>query len=233
MKFISILIPLYNGIEFFEECLLSVINQTYTNWELIIGINGHPQNSNIEIMANDIVNKYNLNNNYNIKVIYYYTKGKPNTLNNMVQDTNGDFIAILDVDDYWFYNKLEYQIPYLDNYDVVGTHCKYTGKYFHSPSIPFGDISNFNIFSFNPIINSSVIIKKDLAIWNDDKYTILGLDDYDLWFKLFYNKKKIYNVDKILCVHRIHNNSAFNNDNYNYVDELKNKWLNIYNKKIN
>jgi len=227
MKLISILVPLYNGIEFFEECILSIISQSYTNWELIIGINGHPENSDIENISKNIVNKYNSNNKYNIKINYYSTKGKPNTLNKMVQDSYGDFIAILDVDDYWHPNKLEYQIPYLDNYDVIGTHCKYIGDLNHSPSIPFGDISNFNIFLFNPIINSSVIIRKDLAIWNDEY-----LDDYDLWFKLYYNKKRFYNIDKILCFHRIYSNSSFNNTNHNYVDDLKKKWYNIfYNNK--
>ena len=39
-KYISILIPLYNGIEFLEDSVNSVINQTYKNWELLIGING-------------------------------------------------------------------------------------------------------------------------------------------------------------------------------------------------
>ena len=44
---ISILIPIYNGIEFVEESVSSVIQQTFKEWELIIGINGHPKNSDI------------------------------------------------------------------------------------------------------------------------------------------------------------------------------------------
>ncbi len=38
---ISILIPIYNGIEFIDESIHSVINQTFNNWELLIGVNGH------------------------------------------------------------------------------------------------------------------------------------------------------------------------------------------------
>ena len=44
---ISVLIPLYNGIEFLEESINSVIKQTYKNWETIIGINGYNENSDI------------------------------------------------------------------------------------------------------------------------------------------------------------------------------------------
>ena len=42
---ISILMPLYNGIEFINESIASVKNQTYKEWELIIGINGYEENS--------------------------------------------------------------------------------------------------------------------------------------------------------------------------------------------
>ena len=44
---ISVLIPIYNGIEFIDESVQSVINQTYCDWELLIGINGHCENSSI------------------------------------------------------------------------------------------------------------------------------------------------------------------------------------------
>ena len=39
---ISILLPIYNGIEFIEESIYSILQQEYTDWELLIGINGYP-----------------------------------------------------------------------------------------------------------------------------------------------------------------------------------------------
>ena len=47
---ISILIPIYNGVEFIEESVSSVLRQNYENWELLIGVNGHPPNSKISAM---------------------------------------------------------------------------------------------------------------------------------------------------------------------------------------
>ena len=47
---ISILLPIYNGIEFIDESVQSVINQTYTEWELLIGINGHFKNSELYLL---------------------------------------------------------------------------------------------------------------------------------------------------------------------------------------
>jgi|694.fasta_scaffold00862_2 teichuronic acid biosynthesis glycosyltransferase TuaG len=235
MCLISILMPIYNGYEYLDESLLSVINQTYKNWELIIGINGHKPDSDIILKIKDTVN--NLINNFHndnlknqIKIIIYDTKGKPATLNKMINNANGDYIAILDVDDYWLSEKLEKQIPYLYNYDVIGTNCRYFGKYSHCPNIPFGDLTNYDfIINGNPIINSSSLIRKELAIWNENE----RFDDYELWLELSLNKKKFYNISDILCMHRIYNNSSFNSDvefNKQYYVTFIEKWKNKYYK---
>ena len=50
---ISILIPIYNGIEYINESVTSVLDQSYENWELIIGVNGHEGNSSVYQIAKD------------------------------------------------------------------------------------------------------------------------------------------------------------------------------------
>lgn len=221
-KHISILIPIYNGIEFFDESLKSIVNQTYKNWEVIIGINGRYNNENFVNNVNDIVKKYNFNNQYDIKIINFDFKGKSITLNKLLLYSKYDYIALLDVDDIWIDNKLELQIKYLDNYDVVGTKCKYFGDINNfEPNIPVGDISNYDFLILNPIINSSVIIKKKYCYWDN---SFEGLEDYNLWLSLYFKNKKFFNLDNILCYHRIHKTSAFNNTNHYSLDLLKNKW---------
>jgi glycosyltransferase involved in cell wall biosynthesis len=44
---ISILMPIYNGIEFISDSIISIINQSFGEWELIIGVNGHPPMSQV------------------------------------------------------------------------------------------------------------------------------------------------------------------------------------------
>lgn len=216
---ISILMPIYNGIEFLEQSLLSIIKQTYKNWEFIIGINGVSINSDVHLKAIEIINNYK--SKYDIYVNYYDTKGKPATLNKMVKDAKYNFIALLDVDDLWICDKLQKQLPYLDIYDVIGTGCRYFGDTEHTPILPYGDLRYFNFFQFNPIINSSVILKKEIAEWNENEF----VEDYDLWLKLFKANKKFYNIDEILVLHRIYKTSFFNTSNHNYVEKLKEKWL--------
>ena len=44
---IYILIPIYNGIEFIDTAVTSIINQTYKDWKVLIGVNGHEANSSV------------------------------------------------------------------------------------------------------------------------------------------------------------------------------------------
>jgi len=171
----------------------------------------------------EVVRLLNKDDRYDIRVIYYDTKGKSATLNKMVLDAKYSYIAILDVDDIWIDVKLEKQLKYLDIYDVVGTGCRYFGDCDHFPNLPYGDLRYFNFLQFNPIINSSAIIKKNCAYWNEDEF----LEDYDLWLRLFNEKKKFFNVDDYLVLHRIHKDSNFNGTNHLHVERLKNKWSKI------
>ena len=208
---ISIVIPIYNGIEFIHESVGSVINQTYDKWELLIGINGHSENSEVYQIAKHYEND-------KFRVLDFYTiKGKSNTLNEMMKYCNYDYIAILDVDDIWHPEKLTIQSNYLQ-YDVIGTQCIYFGDRSGSPTIHVGDISTFNFFSVNPIINSSSIIRKELCYWNNEWD---GIEDYDLWLTLRKQNKTFYNCKENLVKHRIISTSAFNSKgNHNKVPNL-------------
>ncbi len=191
--------PIYNGIEFINESVSSILNQTYQNWELIIGVNGHQQNSIVFKIAKQYENN-------KIKVYDLYTiKNKSTALNKMIEYCNYDYVALLDVDDIWLPEKLLIQYKLLNKYDVIGTQCVYFDEKGGNPNIPFGDISNFNFYSMNPIINSSVLIKKNLCYWNN-----LFIEDYDLWIRLWKQKNTFFNFSDILVKHRIHSNSAFN-----------------------
>lgn len=201
---ISILMPIYNGIEYIDESISSIISQTYTEWELLIGINGHPALSEIYKKAKEYEYKDKRISVYD----YPHFKSKSKTLNEMVLLSNGNYISLLDVDDVWYKNKLEVQSKKLNIYDVIGTKCIYFGDINNVvPDIPVGEINNFNFFKFNPIINSSSIILKELCYWDWEEN---GIEDYDLWLKLWKKNKKFYNFPEILVKHRIHKTSAFN-----------------------
>jgi teichuronic acid biosynthesis glycosyltransferase TuaG len=210
---ISILIPIYNGVEFISESVSSVVSQTYGEWELIIGINGHPKDSNVYKIAKEYEKM-----SEKIRVLdLYEIKGKSNALNEMIKYCSYDYVAILDVDDIWHERKLEFQSQMLNKFDVIGSRCIWIGdRPGIVPYIPVEDISQFDFSSVNPIINSSSVIRKELCYWNEN-----GIEDYDLWLKLRNQNKTFYNFNQILVKHRIHTASAFNSKgNNDKVDNL-------------
>ena len=89
---ISILMPIYNGIEFIKQSVNSIKNQTYKDWELIIGINGHNPNS-------EVYNKAKEYENEQIKVIELHPiKGKSAALNIGFSKAKGDVVITMDAD---------------------------------------------------------------------------------------------------------------------------------------
>jgi teichuronic acid biosynthesis glycosyltransferase TuaG len=206
---ISILMPIYNGIEFINESVPSILEQTYDKWELLIGVNGHSENSEVYKFAKAFEEKTN-----KIRVFDFYNiKGKSNTLNEMIKYCNYDYIALLDVDDMWYPQKLEVQSIWLNAYDVIGTNCIYFGgRTGVVPPIPLNDFSNFDFAKVNPIINSSVVVRKELCWWNPK---IDGVEDYDLWIRIRKQNKRFYNCPQITVKHRVHNLSAFNSGGKN------------------
>jgi glycosyltransferase involved in cell wall biosynthesis len=220
---VSILIPLYNGVEFLEEALVSILTQTYKNYEVLIGVNGWPAGSETYKRACWLMKAHNLPG-----YIFDFVelKGKPETLNALAAHAHGDWIALLDADDVWHSQKLELQMSARDQFDVIGTQCLYFGNLQGSPSIPTGDISSFDFFSVNPLINSSVLMKKKYAQWNPNNRI---LEDYELWFHLRYHHKlRFFNIPLPLTLHRIHHTSFFNGSNSNSVETLRNEMRALY-----
>jgi len=215
---VSILMPIYNGVYFMQESVSSILAQTQTEWELIVGINGYPPLSNVFLTAEAYL--CSLNDSRIRLLDFPDCKGKSVTLNKMVPLCKYPYIALLDVDDIWLPNKLELQWPFLKLYDVIGTKCVYFGEMNNIiPAIPSGDLSAFNFLQVNPIINSSSIIRKDLAQWEPEWD---GVEDYELWLRLWRENRRFYNCPEVQVKHRIHKTSAFNaKGNNNQVAALR------------
>lgn len=220
---VSVLIPLYNGIEFLEQALVSVKAQTYTNWEVLIGVNGWPANSETFKKATELMKAHQIQG---CLFDLVNCVGKPATLNALAAQAKSDWIALLDADDVWHRQKLEFQMKMIEHFDVIGSQCFYFGTMEGSPSIPVGDITEFDFFSVNPLLNSAVLMKKKYALWNSQNRI---LEDYELWFHLRYRDHlRFYNLPLPLMFHRVYPTSYFNGSNGNAVEDLKNTMRKLY-----
>lgn len=194
---ISILLPIdvSDRIEGINESVSSIMNQNYQNWELIIGFHGCPPNSH----------QYNIAKQHEIDervtVLDLPVTGKSNVLNYMVNLCNGCYVSLLDVDTIWHPNKLVYQKMCFETYDVIGSQCFYFDNEQKS-DMPCGDITHFDFTQNNPLVSSSVLIRRELCYWNDSPDCV-GDYDQDLWCRLKTENKKFFNVPSVLLKCRL------------------------------
>ena len=93
---VSVIIPCYNQAHFLTEAVESIINQTYTNWEIVIVNDGSPDN--IEEIANLLIEKYS---SKNIRLFSKNNGGLSEARNYGIQQAIGEWILPLDCDDYF------------------------------------------------------------------------------------------------------------------------------------
>ena len=96
----SIIVPIYNIEDYIEECILSVINQSFDNYELILVDDGTPDNSGK--ICDNYEKKYK-----KIKVIHKKNGGLSDARNAGIKVAKGEYILFLDGDDILFNNCLE------------------------------------------------------------------------------------------------------------------------------
>jgi glycosyltransferase involved in cell wall biosynthesis len=236
---ISILLAVYNDEKYIYKSVKSIIDQTYDNWELLIGFNGTIDKSK------DIVKAFN---DERIKMFDYGDdKGKAKTLNKLIKEADGEWLAIQDGDDIWMPKKLFFQIEHTNDYDIIGTQIIYIDeeenligtnivningveKKMGIPSLftDHEDILRRSLEGVNQIANTSAIFRKEKAIevggWDE---TIDGIEDYDFWLKMLTKAGcKSINLNKAHLWHRLHGNSSFNTKIYDVkglVEKYKSK----------
>lgn len=195
----SIIIPTYNRASFIGKAIDSVINQTYTNWELIIIIDGAEDNTE------EVVKKYLRGE----KRLNYYLQdnlGSSVARNLGIDKSNGDFICFLDDDDYYLKNFLKdffYEIKKNDFLEGF-----YLGKLL---TLKNGILEKYNYPKKISIINHEIFIQPSCISRNilldeqfDERFRI-GYD-YHLFLRILF-KHKIYISNCFNYVYQIHDDS--------------------------
>jgi glycosyltransferase involved in cell wall biosynthesis len=222
---ISIIVPLYNGIETLEEALLSVKTQLYSQWTCYIGVNGHgPDGGDVYVKAQQIVS--NLDDSRFHVVNLPDARGVSDTINALVSMCQTDWIAHIDADDKWDPYKLLYQMEivkqYGDRVGVIGTWAQYFGDWNGKPQLPGGFLDPAVFRSMNPIIHSSILIRKELNHHTNEFY---GAHDYELWIKLSLSGVQFYNIPMCLTYHRLCSSiSVFNSSGKQKPEDVRRKY---------
>lgn len=112
MEKITIIIPCYNVQKYIEQCLGSIINQTYTNLEIICINDGSTDNTL------NIIKEFHKKDK-RLHVIDQSNKGLSESRNIGVQNATGDYIMFVDSDDWLELDTIEYLLNQQKGYDVI------------------------------------------------------------------------------------------------------------------
>jgi glycosyltransferase involved in cell wall biosynthesis len=195
--YITVGIPFYNAEKYLEDAICSVIAQTHKKWELIL-INDGSNDKSLDIAV-----KYSLVDK-RIRVISDGVNKKlPNRLNQIIQESNYDFIARMDADDLMSNDRLEKQLKILKNnkeIDFVTTGCLTIGKDNELTGVSEGrdyQMSAANILEgVTNILHASLLARKNWYIRNQYNETIVQAEDFDLWLQAAKNNDLNYIVIK-------------------------------------
>lgn len=108
---ISVIVPVYNGENYIDDCIMSVLNQEYKNFELILVNDGSQDGSKEKL---NIWEK----KNEKIKVIHQSNSGVSVARNTGIEKANGKYLTFIDVDDYISKDFLFYYYNLIKKYDA-------------------------------------------------------------------------------------------------------------------
>ena len=185
MDLISVIIPYFKKKKFIEEAVNSILNQSYTNIEILIVYDDKDVDD-----LNYLNEIFNLNKK--IRIIVNKTNiGAGLSRNKGISLANGKYIGFLDADDYWHQEKVFKQIQFMKENNFKASHTSYQIIDEKKNILDVRRARGFN--SYKDIIKScdiglsTVIIEKSI-IKDDIKFVELKTkEDFVLWLKILYS----------------------------------------------
>lgn len=215
---ISVIIPIHNTpIEFIEECFLSMDNQTFKDFEVLIINDGSDWETTKYIRENS---------RSNYRIFELGKSGISNALNFGIQISSNDILCRMDADDIMMSNRLELQYKFLEEnkqVDILGTQVEL-----------FGDQSGF---SKHPLeVHPEIIVESDWFLNHPSvmyrKSSISkiggynsnfdGTEDLELWCRALSYGLIINNLPDVLVRHRRHKFCSTVTNNLNNIIEINN-----------
>lgn len=204
---VSVIIPSYNHEKYIEECIESVLSQTYRDREVLV-IDDASKDRTPEILKG-YENRIHL-------ILHETNQGTYKVLNEGLAHAKGEYFAILNSDDVWLPKKLELQVNLLDAHPEY-VFCHTFGKFidqdgneipgrpmgFEFPRVPSGDILPRLVMN-NCVIASSVLLRLEIArkvCGFEESFRNLG--DWDMWLRLA-EQGEVGFVDQVLTLYRVH-----------------------------
>lgn len=222
-KKISIIMGVYNpkSKKQITDAVMSIVNQSYDNWELILCDDGSDEKYKETIEeVSKLDNRIRLIKNS-------INRGLGYSLNKCLEVAEGDYIARMDADDISEEKRLEIEHVFLENhpeYDWVGTNSKLFDEdcIWGDDKVPEKPESN-DFLKYSPYIHPTIMFrKKELS--EAGGYSTSDLtrrcEDYELFMRLHENGKKGYNIQEPLLLYREDQNTYSKRNMSNRMKEM-------------
>lgn len=229
-QLVSVIVPCYNQAQYLDECLQSVHNQTYQNWECIIVNDGSPDNT--EELAQNWVEK-----DSRFKYFYKENGGLSSARNFGINKAEGEWILPLDCDDYISDDYLDVAQKHFDNQDLKVIYCEaqkfgeVTGKWV----LP--EFSLARLAAENLIFCTAFFRKFDWQIVGGyDEKLLIGYEDWEFWINLLKEGGEVVKLANICFYYRTKENSMLVNlklsENKSAVMYIEKKHLDFFHKHL-
>ena len=204
---VSVVIPSFNHGRFLREALESVVNQTYSNWEIIV-IDNHSNDETDEVIKDFMSPR--------LHIIKFHNGGSIAASRNLgIKESKGAWVAFLDSDDVWDKNKIEVCSRYFNNgVDLI----------YHDMNIVYEEPTQNQLdrirsrqvkapvlqdllLKGNTIATSSVIVRT--SILNkvgamNESLALAGTSDINAWLKIARVTESFIHVPFVLGLYRRH-----------------------------
>lgn len=181
---ISVIVPCYNQAQYMDECLQSVLDQTYHNWECIIVNDGSPDHT--EEVALQWTEK-------DTRFIYLKKEngGLSSARNAGIEIAKGEWILPLDCDDKIGSQYLELASAQFDkDYTIIYCEAEFFGDKEGKWKLP--NFNFDNLLLFNHIYCSAFFKRSDWCKVNGyDLKLIYGREDWDFWLSILDKDSKV------------------------------------------
>lgn len=229
-KRVSIVVPVYNVEKFLDDCIKSILSQTYKNLEIIIVNDGSTDKS------------YELCQGYcsddRVKIFDKINGGLSSARNVGIKIATGDYISFIDSDDYIREDMIEKLVNSLEQNDADVSCCNFDFCDENSKILNVHKVNNFETEVLNSEQAISMLLYEEYykcyawnkiyrrSLFDDVEYPEGKLyEDITTTYKIFKKSSKVVFIKDALYHYRVRNNSItkkkFNKKNYDLLEALK------------
>ena len=225
----SVVIPMYNVSRYIEQCIQSVLDQSFENFEIVCVDDG---------CSDDTVKKVQAFDDERIRLVCQKNRGLSGARNTGINASRGIYVALLDADDFWHQDKLQSHYDHFNSNPEVGV--SYSASSFideegellgigQNPKIK--NISSKDVLCRNPIGNGSAPVFRSAVLNQVSQVQVIGgelrtcyfdesmrqSEDIEYWLRIsLVSSWRFEGIDKPLTYYRVNSGGLSANLNNQY-----------------